>query len=164
MVKLRSPQNLFATWGLLWSHSVVEITPKVTLRKKLWVKYTLPANQHKQMRPPFRNVSSASKAIMKHVLYFIHTNDWIFGSNAVSVFQNFGEKWSYYYWRFPRRILLSKVSAKYYTFRNHLNMNKTGGNAIRLKLTNLQIALKKLADKHHRKVRIIWNQLFFGNE
>jgi len=34
-------------------------------------------------------------------------------SSAVSVFQNFGEKWSYYYWRFPRLILLSKVSAKY---------------------------------------------------
>jgi len=40
-------------------------------------------------------------------------------------------------------------------YRNHLDMNKTGGNVIRLKLTNLQIALKKLADKHHRKVRII---------
>ena len=39
-------------------------------------------------------------------------------------------------------------------------MNKTGGNAMRLKLTNLQIALKKIADEHHRKVRIIWNQLF----
>jgi len=40
-------------------------------------------------------------------------------------------------------------------------MNKTGGNAIRLKLINLQTALKKLADKHHRKVCISWNQLFF---
>jgi len=29
-------------------------------------------------------------------------------------------------------------------YRNHLDMNKTGGNAIRLKLTNLQIALKNL--------------------
>jgi len=49
-------------------------------------------------------------------------------------------------------------------YRNHLDMNKTGGNAIRLKLTSLQIALKKLADKHHCKVRIIWNQPFFRNE
>jgi len=40
-------------------------------------------------------------------------------------------------------------------------MNKTGGNAIRLKLTNLQTALKKLADKQHHKVRISWNHLFF---
>jgi len=33
-----------------------------------------------------------------------------------------------------------------------------------LKLTNLQTALKELADKHHRKVRISWNKLLFGNE
>jgi len=44
---------------------------------------------------------------------------------------------------------------------NRLDMNKTGGNAIRLKLINLQTALKKLADKHHRKVVNGWNQLFF---
>jgi len=31
-------------------------------------------------------------------------------------------------------------------------MNKIGGNAIRIKLTNLHTALKKLADKHHPKV------------
>jgi len=49
-------------------------------------------------------------------------------------------------------------------YRNRLEMNKTGGNTIRLKLTNLQTALKKLADKPHCKVRISWNQLFFGNE
>ena len=47
-------------------------------------------------------------------------------------------------------------------YSNRLDMNKPGGNAIRLnKLTNLRPALKKLADKHHRKVRISWNQLFF---
>jgi len=34
---------------------------------------------------------------------------------------------------------------------------------MRLILTNLQPALKKLADKHHRDVRISWNELFFGN-
>jgi len=38
-------------------------------------------------------------------------------------------------------------------------MNKIGGTPF--KLTNLQPALKKLADKHHRKVRISWNELFF---
>jgi len=43
-------------------------------------------------------------------------------------------------------------------------MNKTGGNAITLKLTNFQTALKNLADKLQRKVRISWNQLAFGNE
>ena len=46
-------------------------------------------------------------------------------------------------------------------YRNRLDMNKTGGNVIRLKLTNLQPALKKLANKHHRKIHISWNQLFF---
>jgi len=49
-------------------------------------------------------------------------------------------------------------------YRNRLDMNKTGGNAIRLKLSSLQIDLKKLADKHYLKVRISWNQLFFVNE
>jgi len=32
-------------------------------------------------------------------------------------------------------------------YRNRLDMNKTGGNAVRLKLTNLQPTLKKLTDK-----------------
>jgi len=38
-------------------------------------------------------------------------------------------------------------------------MNKIGGTPF--KLTNLQPALRKLADKHHRDVRISWNELFF---
>ena len=42
--------------------------------------------------------------------------------------------------------------------RNRLGMNKIGETPF--KLTNLQPALKKLADKHHRKVRISWNELF----
>ena len=45
-------------------------------------------------------------------------------------------------------------------YRDRLDMSKTGGKAIRLKLTNFQTALKTLADKHHRKVRISWNELF----
>jgi len=44
-------------------------------------------------------------------------------------------------------------------YRNRLDMNKTGGNAMRLKMINLQFVLKTLADKHHRKIRISWNQL-----
>jgi len=32
--------------------------------------------------------------------------------------------------------------------RNHIDMNKIGGNAIRLKLTSSQPAKKKFADKH----------------
>jgi len=43
-------------------------------------------------------------------------------------------------------------------------MNKTVGNAIRLALTNLQTALKKFADEHHRKVRVSWNHLAIGIE
>ena len=38
-------------------------------------------------------------------------------------------------------------------------MNKIGETPF--KLTNLQTALKKLADKHHRDVRISWNEPFF---
>jgi len=48
----------------------------------------------------------------KPVLYFIYTDRKFLGSSAVRVIQSFGNKWSYYYWRFERRILLSKISAK----------------------------------------------------
>jgi len=44
-------------------------------------------------------------------------------------------------------------------YRNRLEMSKIGETPF--KVTNLQPALRKLADKHHRKVRISWNQLFF---
>jgi len=43
-------------------------------------------------------------------------------------------------------------------YRNRLDMNKISETPF--KLTNLQPAFKKLADKHHRKVRISWNELF----
>jgi len=46
-------------------------------------------------------------------------------------------------------------------YRNRLDMNKIGESPV--KLTNLQPALKKLADKHHRKIRISFNYLFFEN-
>jgi len=42
---------------------------------------------------------------------------------------------------------------------NRLDMSNIG--EAPFKLTNLQSALKKLADKHHRDVRISWNDLFF---
>jgi len=45
--------------------------------------------------------------------------------------------------------------------RNRLDMNKIGETPFQL--TNLQPALKKLAHKHHRKVRISCNELFYGN-
>jgi len=44
-------------------------------------------------------------------------------------------------------------------YRNRLDMNKIGKSPF--KLTNLQPALKKLADRHHCKVRISWNELLF---
>jgi len=38
---------------------------------------------------------------MNLVLYFILTDGQTFGSSAVRIFQNFGEKLSFCYWRFP---------------------------------------------------------------
>ena len=43
-------------------------------------------------------------------------------------------------------------------YRNRLEMNKTGGNARRLKLTDLQPALKNLQITARGKVRSSWNQ------
>jgi len=43
-------------------------------------------------------------------------------------------------------------------YRNRLGVNKTGGNAIRLKLTDLQPALKNLQITARGKVRSSWNQ------
>ena len=42
---------------------------------------------------------------------------------------------------------------------NRLDMSYIGETSF--KLTTLLSALKKLADKHHRNVRISWNELFF---
>jgi len=56
------------------------------------------------------------QTMMKPVRFFIVTDGHTFGSSAVSILQMFGKKLSYYYYRsFPQRMLLSKVSAKYYT-------------------------------------------------
>jgi len=46
-------------------------------------------------------------------------------------------------------------------YRDRLDMSNIG--ETQFKLTNLQPALKKLADKHHRDVRISWKELFFRN-
>jgi len=44
-------------------------------------------------------------------------------------------------------------------------MNKTGGNAIRLNLTNLQLALKKLADKKPgSRFALVGSSCFSGKE
>jgi len=43
-------------------------------------------------------------------------------------------------------------------YRNRLDMSKTGGNAIPLKLISLQLALKYLQIKARGKVRNSWNQ------
>jgi len=44
-------------------------------------------------------------------------------------------------------------------YRNRFDMSNIGETPF--KLTNLQPALKNLADKHHHDVRISWNELFF---
>jgi len=43
-------------------------------------------------------------------------------------------------------------------YHNRLDMNKTGGNTIQLKLTNLKPALKNQQMKARGKVRSSWNQ------
>jgi len=61
------------------------------------------------------------------MLYFIHTDGKIFGSIAVRVIQIFGNKWSYYYWRFQRaRFLSSSILHVRNKYRNRLDMNLHG--------------------------------------
>jgi len=43
-------------------------------------------------------------------------------------------------------------------YRNRLDMNKTDGNAVRFKLTNLQPALKNVQIKSRGKICSSWNQ------
>jgi len=85
---------------------------------KMWAKgypvftFSLPRGRippcSRQLRhwiPPSRKVASRRNATIKPVLYLIHTDGQSFGSSAVSVFRNFRQKWSYYfYWRLPQRI------------------------------------------------------------
>ena len=84
---------------------------------------------------------------MKPVLYFIHADGQIFGSSAMSGIENFKEKWSYYYWRFPRRIFLSKVSAKYCTcvINTAIVLTRTRrGNATRLNWPTCNLLWKSM--------------------
>ena len=89
---------------------------------------------------------------MKPVPCFINMDGQTFGSSAASVFQKFGEKLSYYiFLEFPTTYFLeqgvSQVLHMHNKCRYHLDMNKTEGNAIRLRLTSLQPTFKKLTDK-----------------
>jgi len=47
---------------------------------------------------------------------------------------------------------------------NCLDMNKTGENVVRLQLTNLQTALKKLADKTIARFTLVGTSCFLLNE
>jgi len=48
---------------------------------------------------------------VKSVPYFMNIDGQTFGSSATSVFRKFEERLSHYYYRrFPRRMLLNKVS------------------------------------------------------
>ena len=118
-----------------------------------WIFETFSTNLS-ECEPPSSNVSSTPKATMKPVMHFMHTDGQIFEQRAVSVFRNFGEKWSL-------KLLLLTFSTTHLAeqgfcqvlhmrnkYRDHRDMNKTGGNAIQLKLTSLQPTLKNLADKH----------------
>jgi len=52
----------------------------------------------------------------KAMSYFIYMDGQTFVSSEMSIFRKLGDKLSLlYYWSFPRRILLSNVSAKYCT-------------------------------------------------
>ena len=147
--------------GSLWSHSVVEITPKVTLRRKLLGEMTF---------CHFTCISQCDSIIQER-LTNIHSNDGarvIFHTHGWSDFwikcseriPEFGEKWSYYCWRFPRRILLSKVSAKCCTSVINTAIYLTWARPLETAedliwpTCKIQTAFKNLADKHHRKVRI----------
>jgi len=75
---------------------------------------------------------------MEPVLYFIHTNGEIFGSTAVSVFQNFGmgKVKLILLQTFPPMSIAEQgviqVLHMRNKYRNSLDMNNTGGNATRL--------------------------------
>ena len=64
--------------------------------------------------------------------------------------------------KFPSKYVTEQISTKQLhllnKYCNRLDMNKTGGNAIWLKLTNLQPALENLQVEVRGKVRNSWNQ------
>jgi len=70
------------------------------------------------------------------------------GWNTLSVFLNFERRWRFCSWPFQRRALLnqgiSQVFDVHNNYRNRLDLNASGGNAFRLKLTHLIPAFKPL--------------------
>jgi len=98
---------------------------------------------------------------MKPPLYFTHgwSNFWI---NCSELFPEL--------WRIVKLILLGfptmyfpeqgfcQVLQTGNKYRNRFDMNKIGETPF--KLIDLQLALKKLANKHHRKDRSSWNEPF----
>ena len=95
------------------------------------------------------------------------TNVQTFGSSAVSIFQTFGKTLAIIITGVTHDVLcvaehgFSQVLRMRNEHHNRLDMNKTGGNAIRLKFTKLQPASKiNWQIKCHGKIRSSWNQLF----
>jgi len=149
-------------WGLLKSLSFVEITPKVGLRRKWLGEVFCQLTNTSECDSTSRNFLPITKAIMKHMLYFIITDGQTFGPSAVSVFRKFCGKLSwYYYWSFHEICCWASFNQVLHMrnkYRNRLEINKIGGNAIRLKLTDLQSALKNLQVTARGTVRSSWNQ------
>jgi len=149
---------------LWWRHYVEVIAPKIGLRRK-WLREIPVCQLTARMRFHHPGMSHRHwKRWFKPTLYiswtwkvkFLDQVQWAFS-------RTFGKsERCHYYWRFSRRTVgfwagFSQVLRMRNKYHNCLEMNQTGGNAIRLVLTNLQPALNKLADKHHRKVRIGWS-------
>ena len=129
--------------GSLWSHSVVEITPKVTLRRKLLGEMTF---------CHFTCISQCDSIIQER-LTNIHSND---GARVIFHTHGWSDFWIKCSERIPElwgkvKLLLLAFPTTYFAeqgfcqvlhkcnkYRNLLDMSKTVGNGRRLKLTNLQ--------------------------
>jgi len=107
---------------------------------------------------------------MKPRPYFINTNDQTFGSSAVSVFRKFGKKLTIITTGVTHDVLyvaeqgFNQVLHMRNKYRSHLDMNKTDGNARRLKLTKLQPASKKLTDETPWQGLQLLEPTVFGKE
>jgi len=129
--------------GSLWSHSVVEITPKVTLRRKLLGEMTF---------CHFTCISQCDSIIQER-LTNIHSND---GARVIFHTHGWSDFWIKCSERIPElwgkvKLLLLAFPTTYFAeqgfcqvlhkcnkYRNLLDMSKTVGNGRRLNLTNLQ--------------------------
>ena len=99
-----------------------------------------------------RNFSSTTKELKKPVPYFNVAVGQTFRSSAVSVF-----------WKLWGKLSFNKVLRMRNKYRNRLDMHKTGGNARRLKLTNLQPVSKNLQTQAKGKVRTVEPGLWSRN-